>query len=66
MERNFIPELGKEYLNANGLHYICIKNDMDNIVMQSKASKWTMKVVGLTMYDNNTIEWDYSKNGYFA
>ena len=34
--------------------------------MVNVASGWTFTAVGTRMYEDGTIEWDYSKDGYFA
>lgn len=34
--------------------------------MTNVKSGWSFIACGLLMYEDGTIEWDYSKNGHFA
>lgn len=60
-------EIGKIYRNKNGADYICISKDKtDTPVMQHLESKWTFKAVGINFYADGTIDWNRSKDGFFA
>ena len=62
----FIPVPGCTYANAGGGTYKCISRDKNGFWMQNTVSGWTCLCVGLGVYPDGKIDWDYSKNGYFA
>lgn len=65
----FTPKVGETYTNDNGLDYICIeKLDRGYRFQAVKGSlgKWTCDCYGIGIYEDGTIDWDYSNNGYFA
>ena len=65
MER-FHPAIGKDYDNHGGGTYRCVGYTSDgDPKMQNVASGWTLIAHGVCQYENGTIEWDYSKGGYF-
>lgn len=35
-------------------------------VLRSVKTGWTMMVHGTNVYDDGTIDWDFSTNGYFS
>ena len=59
-------ENGVIYENAGGGTYRCIRSTEDGAIMQNVRSGWTFEAVGLGIYENGTIDWDRSRNGYFV
>lgn len=66
--KRFVPVTGGYYRNAGGGDYVCLRavNAEDTAIMQNRASKWTLTAHGIGIYDDGTIDWDYSTGGYFA
>lgn len=62
----FRPEKGKTYKNDNGGTYRCLESSDDQIIMQNVASGWTLIAHGCGIYENGSIDWDYSTGGHFA
>ena len=65
--RRFIPTNGRIYENAGGGRYLCDyaqKNDC-TAWMKNVASGWTCLAHNIVIYENGTIEWDYSTGGHF-
>lgn len=61
-------ERGKEYKNRGGGTFKCISREhrnSDAYYMQNTASRWTFMAHVITLYDDGTIEWDYSTGGTF-
>lgn len=59
-------EVGTTYLNHGGGKYRCLFSDgKTTAVVRNVASGWTCEVHGTVIYDDGTIEWDYSKGGHF-
>ena len=60
-------QVGKVYKNRGGSEYLCLGQiggsawDMLNI-----KSSWRLTAHIITMYEDGTIEWDYSSDGYFS
>lgn len=66
MKRNATLEVGKTYTNRNGIKYTCTRqDDIDAYVLVSEGGYRCVAHV-ITMYDDGTIEWDYSTGGYFV
>ena len=67
LKRNANLQPNKIYRNKNGSNYIClstIKND--GSFMRDIISGWTFYAHNITLYENGTIEWDYSSGGEFT
>lgn len=64
----FNPEPRTIYTNAGGGQYRCLSNtdDQGTAVMQNIISKWTLTAHGCGIYEDGTIDWDWSTGGYFA
>jgi len=64
VERNFILAVGKVYTNRNGSEYLC-KAILESrcYVMERVKDGWTLEAHIITMYEDGTIEWDYSTCG---
>lgn len=66
----FTPKKGKIYKNAGGGSFRCLRAGgflpEFNAEMQNTASGWTFTARGCGMYENGTIDWDYSVGGRFA
>ena len=60
----FKPEKGKIYTNHSGFQYECLAVSEDTAVFKS-AGGWICTAHHLAMYENGTIEWDYSTDGHF-
>ena len=68
MKRHAQLEAGKVYRNRGGGEYRCLYQmlaNKDNYTMRNEASGWTFEACTITMYEDGSIEWDYSKNGRF-
>ena len=67
MERKrFSPTTGTHYMNCNGLEYVCLYVSVDgSALMQAVKSKWTFTAIDIGMYNDGTIDWAYSRGGYF-
>ena len=61
----FRPTENKVYTNKNGAKYRCLSSNGIDGEMINTESKWRFTAHGCQMYDNGTIEWDYSTGGYF-
>lgn len=66
----FAPEYGKVYENRGGGTYRCIdrtawRENTARAWMQNTRSGWAFTAVGCRMYQDGTIEWDYSTGGEF-
>lgn len=71
MSRKYIRlEPGRVYRNRNGKDYRCVTpshfpySDGEER-MQNVRSGWTFRAIGVQVYPDGTIEWDYSMGGYF-
>jgi len=65
MERNFVLTRGKVYTNRNGSEYLCkdISPWTGLHLMERVKDGWTLDAHVITMYEDGTIEWDYSTGG---
>lgn len=62
----FTPEQGKTYTNAGGGTYRCLRSgSKGKAVMQNVKSLWTVQAHGCGLYEDGTIDWDYSTGGCF-
>lgn len=65
----FTPEEGKQYQNAGGVVFRCLSSKRllpeGNATMQNIKTGWTFKAHGCGIYDDGTIDWDYSSRGFF-
>ena len=62
----FMPETGKVYQNEGGGTYRCIEASDAQVIMQNTKSGWTLNAHGCGIYEDGTIDWDYSTGGHFA
>lgn len=66
----FTPKPGEIYKNAGGGTFRCLRSGgwiMDyEAVMQNTASGWTFKAIGCGIYEDGTIDWDFSVGGRFV
>lgn len=65
----FTPIPGHCYKNIGGGTFKCLRvggfiNEYDAI-MQNTASGWTFTAHGCGLYEDGTIDWDYSTKGRF-
>lgn len=68
-KRNVTLEQGKTYKNRGGGTFRCLQAGgflrTGDAMVQNVASGWTCTAHGVTMYEDGTIEWDYSTGGRF-
>lgn len=65
--KSFDPRNGAVYANDGGGLFVCLKSLGDgNAVMKNVASGWTFTAHGCGIYENDSIDWDFSTGGYFA
>ena len=64
----FVPETGRTYNNHGGGSYKCLSVDivLGTATMQNTSSKWTLIAHGVGIYEDGSIDWDYSTGGNFA
>ena len=61
----FTPEARKVYINNGGM-YRCIMAAEERATMQNVRTGWTFNAIGCGIYEDGTIDWDYSTGGHFA
>ena len=63
----FTPVTNKVYTNKGGGTYKCIRTiGIENtVMMQNTKSGWTLMAHGCGIYEDGTMDWDYSTGGYF-
>lgn len=65
----FTPEQGKIYKNQGGGTFRCLRSGGflgdHEATMQNVASGWTFTAKGCGIYEDGTIDWDYSTGGRF-
>lgn len=60
---HFTPETGKTYKNQGGGTFRCLRaGTYHRALMQNVASGWTFTAIGCGIYEDGTIDWDYSGN----
>ena len=65
--KKFTPEPGKIYTNKGGGTYLCVRSfTPETPTFVNTLSGWTLRAHGVGIYDDGTIDWDYSTDGYFA
>lgn len=63
----FNPIPREIYANAGGGNYKCLLNLEDGkAIMQNVASGWSFTAHGIGIYEDGTIDWDFSTGGVFA
>lgn len=68
MERYAILNEGQTYRNRNGSDYLCkqvLPFVSNSTILERISDKWTLDAHGITLYDDGTIEWDYSTGGHW-
>lgn len=62
----FNPVIGETYTNRGGGTFRCLwSSDADADFINTKSG-WKFQAHGCRLYDDGTIEWDYSTGGYFV
>lgn len=62
----FTPEVGTIYCNRNGNEYICTAVPEYGVaIMERLSDGYTLNAHNPLMYEDGTIEWDYSTGGYW-
>ena len=64
MQRGVQLTTGMTYRNRGGGKFYCVSGG-DTPIMQNVASGWTLVAHIVTLYDDGTIEWDFSTSGRF-
>lgn len=62
---SFTPEPGCVYANAGGGTYRALKAEENGFWMMNTESGWLCLCVGIGVYPDGKIDWDYSKKGHF-
>lgn len=70
IREKFVPVTGRRYqLHSNSVfvsEFVCmLVNAGDSAVFQNVNSGWTFTAHGLGIYNDLTIDWDYSTGGRF-
>ena len=60
--RTYAPEYGRTYINEGGGEYRCISqiNSYETAWFQNVASGWVLIAHMIGIYEDGTIDWDYS------
>lgn len=58
-------EVGKIYQNRNGKLYLCKNIAGENATMERTTDHWTLVAHGIRLYEDGTIEWNYSTGGHW-
>ena len=67
MTRHVELNIRQVYENKGGGKFLCLKKiDESTYQMLNIKSSWMFIAHEITMYEDGTIEWDYSSNGYFS
>lgn len=57
---------GQVYRNRNGNDYLCLENVEPGVVKLERVSNgWTLLAHGICVYEDGTIEWDWSTGGHW-
>lgn len=66
-KRNAILQYGKTYKNKDGSSYVCVspKPNEYGCRLHNINTDWVFYAHIITMYEDGTIEWDYSSDGKF-
>lgn len=64
----FTPERGTIYANQGGGHFVCLASSAvaGEATMQNIKSGWTFRAHGCGLYEDGTMDWDYSTGGVFV
>lgn len=64
----FTPVVGETYKNRCGSTFICRSEAGHDFtaVMENTVSHWILMAHGCGIYEDGTMDWDYSTNGHFA
>lgn len=58
-------EVGNIYRNRNGKWYLCKSVAGENATMERITDHWTLVAHGIRLYEDGTIEWNYSTGGHW-
>ncbi len=63
----FTPQPGTGYKNQGGGIFDCIDTteQSDVFIMRNRVSGWTFNAHGVGIYEDNSIDWNYSTGGHF-
>ncbi len=66
MSRNPVLTVGEVYTNRNGSAYRCTSvSGPGRAILERVTDRWTLLTHGITVYEDGTIEWDYSTGGHW-
>lgn len=57
---------GQIYRNRGGGMFRCLRITSDGAIVKNIKSRWTCFAHVITMYEDGSIEWDYSTDGSFS
>ena len=58
--------VGEVYRNRNGWDYLCLENAGPGVVVLERVSAgWTLLAHGICVYEDGSIEWDWSTWGHW-
>ena len=65
--KKFTPKAGEIYRNQGGGTFRCLRSGwkLGEAQMQNVASGWTLDAHGCGIYEDGTMDWDYSTSGHF-
>lgn len=63
----FTPKAGEIYRNQGGGTFRCLRSGYTagEATMQNVKSGWTLSAHGCGIYEDGTMDWDYSTGGRF-
>lgn len=63
----FTPKAGEVYRNQGGGIFRCLRSGYTagEATMQNVKSGWTLSAHGCGIYEDGTMDWDYSTGGRF-
>ena len=64
----FKPEYCEMYENEGGGRYVCVDMEATHkrAKMRNAKTGWTFTAVGIGIYEDGKIDWDYQTQGAFA
>lgn len=63
----YVPKVGRVYRNQGGGEYRCTGTMPDGSArFMNMASGWILNAHGIGMYEDGSIDWDYSTDGHFV
>lgn len=60
----FVPKRGQIYKNKGGGEFLCLESSLAPLMVNINSG-WTFTAHVCAMYEDGSIEWDYSTGGMF-